>query len=155
VRARVAGGLIGVVFGVVLCWSGMADPDVIRRALLFQDAYLFLFFGSAVATSALGLALLRRTRPRALLSGTRVEVPTERVERRHITGSIVFGLGWGVSNACPGPVITQVAMGIPWAVFTFAGMLGGVWLYGHRSARDSEPATDVGAPATGGAPATA
>ena len=51
---------VGLVFGVVLSWSGMTSPDVIRSALLFEDSYLFLFFASAVATAAIGLALLRR-----------------------------------------------------------------------------------------------
>ena len=57
---RVAGLGVGLIFGIVLSWSGMTSPDVIREALLFQDSYLFLFFGSAVFTGAVGLALLRR-----------------------------------------------------------------------------------------------
>jgi uncharacterized membrane protein YedE/YeeE len=143
VRARVAGALVGVIFGVVLCWSGMSDPDVIRRALLIQDAYLYGFFASAVGTAAIGLAVLRRSRPRAVLTDQTVEVPRERVERRHITGSVLFGVGWGIANACPGPVLTQVGMGVPWAVFTLAGMAGGVWLHQRRGNRDTEPACDA------------
>ena len=59
-RPRLAGLGVGLVFGVVLAWSGMMSPDVIRNALLFEDSYLFLFFGSAVATAGIGLRLLRR-----------------------------------------------------------------------------------------------
>ena len=46
--SRAAGGLIGVVFGITLCWSGMIDPDVIREALLLENSYLYLMFASAV-----------------------------------------------------------------------------------------------------------
>src|SRR3954454_10543171 len=99
-RPRVAGGLVGVVFGVVLCWSGMSDPQVVRDALLFHSAYLFLFFGSAVAVATAGLQLLRRHRARALVTGEAVGWPRERLQRRHVTGSLIFGLGWGLSNAC-------------------------------------------------------
>ena len=49
-RQRAAGALVGVVFGIVLCWSGMADPDVIRAALLLEQSYLFLFFGLAACS---------------------------------------------------------------------------------------------------------
>ena len=67
-RERVAGAVVGAVFGIILCWSGMANPDVIRSALLFEQAYLFLFFASAVATAVVGLRILRRVRERAVLS---------------------------------------------------------------------------------------
>ena len=63
--ARAGGGLIGLVFGLTLCWSGMADPDVIRSALLFEDSYLFMMFAAAVGTATIGLLILRRLRSRA------------------------------------------------------------------------------------------
>jgi uncharacterized protein len=134
---RLAGLFIGLVFGVTLSWAGMSAPDVIRDALLFHEGYLFFMFASAVATAWAGQALLRRR------AGERLTFPRERVERRHVAGSLLFGLGWGVADACPGPIATQIGQGIPWAVFTFAGMLGGVWWF-LRAPRSSEtePATD-------------
>jgi uncharacterized membrane protein YedE/YeeE len=133
VRPRLAGLGVGLVFGIVLSWSGMTSPEVIRSALLFEDSYLFLFFASAVATAAIGLQLLRR--------GRRVSWRTERPERRHIVGSLVFGVGWGVSDACPGPIATQIGQGIGWGLWTLAGVVIGVYLFLRRS-EDSEPATD-------------
>ncbi|MEA2453789.1 MAG: uncharacterized protein QOI45_51 [Thermoleophilaceae bacterium] len=132
-RPRLAGLGIGLVFGIVLSWSGMTSPEVIRSALLFEDSYLFLFFASAVATAAIGLQLLRRER--------RVSWTTERPARRHIAGSLVFGIGWGVSDACPGPIATQVGQGIGWGLWTLAGVALGVYLFLRRS-EDTEPATD-------------
>ena len=64
-RKLAAGLLVGIVFGVVLCWSGMTSPNVIREALLFEDSYLFLFFGTAVLTSFAGLRLVRGRRARS------------------------------------------------------------------------------------------
>ena len=139
---QVAGALVGVVFGVTLSWSGMAAPDVIRGALLFQHAYLFLMFASAVLTATVGLALLRRFRDRAALTGAPLTYAREPTARRHVTGSLLFGLGWGVADACPGPVAAQIGQGVPWAVFTLAGVAGGVWLFLRRGARETEPAAD-------------
>jgi uncharacterized protein len=139
---RVAGLGVGLVFGVLLSWSGMTSPEVIREALLFEDSYLFLFFASAVVTSAVGLALLRRA---GLRSWT-----TERPERRHLVGSLVFGLGWGVSDACPGPIATQLGQGIGWALFTVAGVFFGVYLY-QRRGEETEPASELGSRAVPGA----
>ncbi|HVF78718.1 MAG TPA: DUF6691 family protein [Solirubrobacteraceae bacterium] len=92
-RTRIAGFLIGIVFGVVLSWSGMTSPEVIREGLLFEDAYLFLFFGGAVSTAFAGLWLLKRRAPRALLTGEPVQWETMRPERRHVVGSVLFGIG--------------------------------------------------------------
>jgi hypothetical protein len=135
-----AGGLIGVVFGVTLCWSGMADPDVIRGALLFEDSYLFLMFAAAVGTATLGLHVLRRVRSRALLTGDEIAWTPEPPQRRHVLGSLMFGLGWGVAAACPGPIAAQVGQGIPWALFTLAGTAAGVYAFLRLSRPETEPA---------------
>ncbi|MBN1529179.1 MAG: YeeE/YedE family protein [Thermoleophilaceae bacterium] len=138
---RLAGLGIGVAFGVVLSWSGMTSPEVIRGALLFEEAYLFLFFASAVLVSTLGLALLRRAGTRALLTGAPVSWAKEPVERRHIYGSLVFGIGWGISDACPGPIMTQVGQGIGWGLFLLLGVVIGVYAFLRRH-EDSEPAAE-------------
>jgi uncharacterized membrane protein YedE/YeeE len=142
---RLAGLLIGLVFGVTLSWAGMSAPDVIRDALLFHEGYLFFMFASAVA----GQWLLARR------AGAAWSFPRERVERRHVVGSLLFGLGWGVADACPGPIATQIGQGVPWALFTFAGALGGVWWFLRAGARETEPAGDAAGPAAAPRPAAA
>ncbi len=132
---RVAAALIGIVFGVTLSWSGLASPDTIREALLFQGTYLFLFFGAAFATSFAGLSILRRRAPRALLTGERVAWTTIRPERRHVAGSVLFGIGWGVSGACPGPIATQLGQGIVWGLPLAVGLVGGILLFGRLQSR--------------------
>ena len=128
---RLAGMVVGLVFGVVLCWSGMSDPDVIRGALLLEQSYLFLFFASAVLVASVGVHLLRRRH--AVLTGERIDWPATRPERRHILGSVLFGTGWALSAACPGPIATQLGQGIGWSLFSGAGMVAGVWLFLRRS----------------------
>jgi uncharacterized membrane protein YedE/YeeE len=136
---RVAGAIVGIFFGVVLSWTGMVSPDVIRGALLFEESYLFLFFGSAVATAFVGLRLIRgRT---ALLSGEPIEWVNERPQRRHVVGSLVFGAGWGIAHACPGPVAAQVGQGVWWAFFTLAGVVLGVYFF-LRHQEETEPAAE-------------
>ena len=127
-RTRLAGGLVGVVFGVTLSWTGLSSPEVLREGLLLDNAYLYLFFASALATSTLGLALLRRARVRALLTGEPVAWTRDAPRRNHVVGSLIFGVGWGIADACPGPIATQVGQGVLWSLFTITGVVAGIVL---------------------------
>lgn len=148
---RLAGLGIGITFGVVLSWSGMASPTVIRQALLLQSAYLYLFFASAVAVATAGLWLLRRLRARALLTGEPIRWPDQPLQRRHITGSVLFGIGWGIADACPGPIATQLGQGITWGLWTLAGALIGVYAFLRLRGVETEPAREAwGGPAASG-----
>lgn len=143
-QQRVAGALVGLVFGFMICWSGMIDPDVIRQALLFEDLYMFFFMGSAVGTAAIGMRLLARMERRAVLTDEPIAWTPEQPTRRHVVGSLLFGVGWGISGACPGPVAAQVGQGMAWGVVTLAGVLAGVWLYLRAEGSiETEPATDT------------
>ncbi len=133
---RVAGLIIGIVFGAVLSWSGMTSPEVIREGLLFESSYLFLFFFGAVTTAFIGLRILKKRAPRALLTGETVAWEPVKPERRHVVGSLVFGIGWGVSGACPGPIATQLGQGIWWGIPLTIGVVGGIVLFRRLQARE-------------------
>ena len=59
----------------------------------------------------------------------------------------MFGIGWGVADACPGPIATQVGQGVPWALFTLAGAATGIYVFLRRGRVETEPAADHAAPA--------
>jgi uncharacterized membrane protein YedE/YeeE len=126
VRVRAAAAVVGAIFGFALVWSGLTDPAVIRRGLLFEDSYLFLFFGAALGTAFVGTQALRRLRPRALLTGERVQWEVDRPDRRRLGGAVLFGIGWAVAGACPGPIVSQVGQGAWWGLFTLVGLVIGI-----------------------------
>jgi uncharacterized protein len=126
---QLTGLIVGAVFGVALSWTGMSSPEVIRGALLFEDSYLFLMFASAVATAFVGIRVLRALRARALLTGEPVGWSVAPPERRHVVGSLMFGTGWAISGACPGPIATQLGQGVAWSLFTLAGVVVGIAIF--------------------------
>ena len=144
---RAAAALIGVAFGFLLSWGQATSPDEIRQMLLLEDPYLFLMLGSGVVVASAGVRLLRRARMRALVTGEPVAWHTLRPERRHVVGSVLFGTGWAISDACPGPIAAQVGQGFAWSLFTLAGVVIGVALSLRRQER-AEPAS-APAPARG------
>ena len=133
-RSRAAAAVVGVVFGVTLCWTGLTSPVVLRDGLLFHSAYLYLFFASAVTTAFLGLRLLRARRARALLTGEPVRWAAVRPARPHVVGALLFGVGWAVADACPGPIATQLGQGVWWSLATIVGLTVGLRLAVRRQA---------------------
>jgi uncharacterized membrane protein YedE/YeeE len=125
----IGGLLAGVGFGFLISWGRLTDPDVIRRMLSLDEGYVFLMMGSVVAVGFVGVRLLRRAGRRAILTGEPVTVRTEAPQRRHVVGSVVFGLGWAVACTCPGPVTAQLGQSYVWGLFTAPGIVGGVLLF--------------------------
>src|SRR4051812_25707769 len=129
---RAAGAVIGAVFGFTLAWSGLTDPTVIRGGLLFENSYLFLLFAAALGTAFVGTQILRWVRPSALLTGERIGWTIEPPSRRRLAGAVVFGIGWGVGCACPGPIASQLGQGVWWSLFTVTGVVAGILLFLRR-----------------------
>ena len=150
---RLAATLFGVAFGFLISWGQFSDPDRIRDMLLLRDPYLYLMMFSAIAIGFAGIALLRRRRARALLTGEPIEVERTRPERRHFAGAAIFGLGWAVADSCPAPIAAQLTQGVLWSVFTIAGIFVGVEVYLRRRERvataDARRATATAYAATG------
>jgi uncharacterized membrane protein YedE/YeeE len=146
---RFAALVVGFVFGLTLSWSGMTNPDVLRDGLLFKDFYLFGFFISALVTAFIGLRVLKVLQARALLTGEPVSWTRVAPERRHVVGSLLFGIGWAVADACPGPVAAQLGQGVFWSVATAVGLVFGVWVFLRRAAVSGRVATQHGPRAFG------
>ncbi len=123
--------LAGLLFGLGLIVSGMADP---ARVLGFLDlagdwnpALAFVMAG-ALAVGLPAFAWARR-RERAAL-GQPVQWPTAtRIDRRLILGSLMFGIGWGLAGLCPGPALVLLGAGAGDAVAFVAAMLAGMVVF--------------------------
>ena len=134
-KTRIVGVMFGVGFGFLMAWAGRSDAAVIRNMLLLREARVFLVMGSAVAVAAVGLRLLRVARVRALVTGEPIAWTTDRIEKRHVIGSLLFGAGWGVAGTCPGPVAAMLGQGKLGGLFVAGGLLAGVSLQGMLARR--------------------
>lgn len=135
----------GLLFGGGLVLSGMTDPANILAFLDVGGAWnpaLALVMASAIAVAAPAFFLARR-RQRALAAATPGAVPAARrpVDRRLVAGSLVFGVGWGLSGICPGPGLLLAASGSGGALVFAAAMAAGMWLASRQrpAAADTAP----------------
>lgn len=119
--------LAGMVFGVGLIVSGMADPAKVLGFLDLAGAWdpsLAFVMAGAIAVGALAFAIARKRAVSFL--GAAMTLPMARdIDARLVIGSLVFGMGWGIAGFCPGPGLVALGMGeINALVFVVAMLLG-------------------------------
>lgn len=124
-------GLAGLLLGVGLILSGMANPAKVIGFLDVAgpwDPSLGLVMGGGLVVGSLGFALLKK-QPKTL-SGEPLNLPASRkIDLRLILGSVLFGIGWGITGICPGPGLVLLGAGIPEGVVYVASLLAGMTLY--------------------------
>ena len=127
----VAALVAGLVFGVGLIVSGMANPAKVLGFLDLAgkwDPSLALVMAGAIAVGGIGFALASR-RQRSFL-GAPMSLPAARtIDRRLIAGSLAFGVGWGLAGFCPGPALVAVGAVQMKAVVFVAAMVAGMFAF--------------------------
>lgn len=120
--------VLGMVFGLVLVKSEVVSWERIHKMFLFQEAHMFLIIGTAVIVGGLSMLLIRRFQLKDL-NGKRIAYMPKPFHKGVVLGGIIFGMGWAITGACPGPIYAQMGTGAWPAVFTFIGALFGMYLY--------------------------
>jgi uncharacterized membrane protein YedE/YeeE len=121
--------LLGIVFGIVMTKSEAVSWYRIQEMFRFQAFHMYGIIGTAVTLGVAGVALIKRFRMRDFSGNPIMFNPKEKSVLRYLIGGTIFGLGWALSGACPGPMVVNIGYGY-WAmavVFFFA--LIGTYLY--------------------------
>ena len=146
-RHNVSAFVTGLIFGIGLLVSGMANPAKVLGFLDLAGAWdpsLALVMGGAIAVGLLAFTLAGR-RQRSLL-GNPMRLPSQReLDKPLILGSLGFGIGWGLVGFCPGPALVALGAGQPKALAFVAAMLAGMALYELVERRRARAASATGA----------
>ncbi|RMX08832.1 YeeE/YedE family protein [Corticibacter populi] len=132
-----AGLLSGLVFGLGLAIAGMADP---RKVLAFLDVAgawdpsLLLVLGAAATVAMVGFRWVL-SRPAPLFDDAFHLPPRGCIDAPLLTGTALFGIGWGLAGYCPGPAIASLAFANPEAATFLPALLAGQLLYRWQAAR--------------------
>ncbi|EGW21167.1 YeeE/YedE family protein [Methylobacter tundripaludum] len=123
--------VVGLLFGLGLIISGMTDPSKVISFLDLAGAWdpsLAFVMGGAILVGA-GAFTLAKKRQRSLLGAPMQLSSATELDKGLLIGSLVFGIGWGLSGFCPGPAVVSAAAGQPKAWIFVASMLAGMALY--------------------------
>ena len=126
--------LAGLIFGLGLILSGMANPAKVLGFLDLAGAWdpsLMFVMGGAIGVAFVGFATAARRK--LTPSGQPINLPTaSRIDRPLVIGALLFGIGWGIAGFCPGPALVGVGMLEPKALLFVVAMLAGMALFEWR-----------------------
>ena len=119
---------LGIAFGIILTKSEVISWFRIRKMFLFEEAHMYLIIGSAVVVGAVSIALLKKLTMKSL-NNENISYVWKTYQKGFIYGGFLFGIGWAITGACPGPIFAQIGSGALPAIVTLAGALLGSYLY--------------------------
>ncbi len=122
--------LLGIVFGVVMAKSEAVSWYRIQEMFRFQSFHMYGIIGTAVILGILGIQLIKRLQIKDIHQQPILISDKERSVKRYLFGGLIFGLGWALTGACPGPMFVNVGYGYLTMLIVIAGALVGTYLYG-------------------------
>jgi uncharacterized membrane protein YedE/YeeE len=122
--------IIGTFFGIVMYKSEAASWFRIYEMFEFGSFHMYGIIGSALAIGVVGTQIIKRYKIKAL-GGQEMELkPKAKSVPRYLFGGILFGLGWALAGACPGPMYVLVGAGFGSIAIVIFGALIGTFIYG-------------------------
>ena len=122
--------ILGTVFGIVMAKSEAFSWFRIQEMFRFQAFHMYGIIGTAVILGAIGVALIKKFKLRDISGNPINFYPKEKSIMRYLIGGTIFGLGWALSGACPGPMVVNIGYGYLSMIVVFLFAIIGTYLYG-------------------------
>lgn len=121
---------VGVFFGIVMYKSEAASWFRIYEMFQFGSFHMYGIIGSALALGVIGVQIIKRRNIKAFGNQEMQLKPKKKSIVRYLLGGIIFGLGWALAGACPGPMFVLVGAGFYSILVVIGGALLGTFVYG-------------------------
>jgi uncharacterized membrane protein YedE/YeeE len=124
-------GLIGIVFGFVLVKSEVVSWFRIQEMFHFDSFHMYGIIGLAVLVGMISIQLIKRNNVKDL-NGDSITIPPKDASqvKRYIIGGSMFGLGWALLGACPGPMFALLGSGLSVMIVPILAAVAGTYSYG-------------------------
>jgi uncharacterized membrane protein YedE/YeeE len=120
---------IGLLFGIVLVKSQVISWFRIQEMFRLQSFHMYGIIGSAIVVGMLSILIIKRFSIKTL-SGEEVVIQSKKFSWGNVYGGLIFGLGWAITGACPGPLFAQIGSGFLITAVTLLSAIAGTWVYG-------------------------
>jgi hypothetical protein len=120
---------IGMLFGIVFVKAEIISWFRIQEMFKFQSFHMYGVIGTAVTVGIISVAIIKKYNIKTI-KGEKIIIVPKPFTKGQIYGSLLFGLGWAMTGACPGPIFAQIGAGLMSGFFILASALLGTWTYG-------------------------
>lgn len=121
--------IYGIIFGIILTKAEVISWFRIQEMFRFQSFHMYGIIGSAVVVGAISILIIKKLKLKSF-NGEEIVFPAKPYNKGLMFGGILFGLGWALTGACPGPIFAIIGNGYSVFVITLVFAIIGAWVYG-------------------------
>ncbi|WP_332026410.1 DUF6691 family protein [Kaistella sp.] len=122
--------LLGIFFGIVFTKAEVISWFRIQEMFRLQSFHMYGIIGSAILVAMISIWLIKKFNIKTIY-GEEIIFHDKEFNKGQIYGGLIFGLGWAVTGACPGPLFAQIGTGATVIVVTLLSAIAGTWVYGY------------------------
>lgn len=120
---------VGLLFGIVFVKAEIISWFRIQEMFRFQSFHMYGIIGSAVVVGLISVLIIKKFNIKTIY-GEEVEFHPKAFNKGNIIGGLLFGFGWAITGACPGPLFAQIGSGSTVIIITLLSAIVGTWTYG-------------------------
>ncbi len=121
--------LLGTVFGFILIKAEVVSWFRIQEMFRFQSFHMYGVICSAIAVGMLSVFLIKKFKVKSF-SGEEIKIEDKKFNKGNVIGGLIFGLGWAMTGACPGPLYALIGSGLPIVIVILLSAVLGTYCYG-------------------------
>ncbi len=121
--------LVGIIFGIAFTKSEIISWFRIQEMFRLQSFHMYGVIGTAVLIGIISVWLIKRFHIKTIF-GENIEFHPKMFHKGQVIGGIIFGLGWAMTGACPGPLFAQIGTGAMAVIVVLISAIAGTWVYG-------------------------
>ena len=120
---------VGVLFGIIFIKAEIISWFRIQEMFRFQSLHMYGVIGSAVIVGMISVFIIKKFNIKTIY-GEDITINTKTFNKGQIYGGLMFGFGWAITGACPGPLFAQICSGATVVIVTLLSAIAGTWTYG-------------------------
>ena len=121
--------ILGFIFGVILIKAEVISWFRIQEMFRFQSFHMYGIIGSAVVIGMISIWLIKKYKVKTI-AGEEINIASKEFNKGNVIGGLIFGLGWAMTGACPGPLYALVGSGLLIVLVALLSAVIGTWVYG-------------------------
>ena len=125
---------VGIIFGIIFVKAEIVSWFRIQEMFRLQSFFMYGVIGTAIMVGIISIQLIKKFKIKSI-EGEVITFENKEFNKGQIYGGLIFGIGWAITGACPGPLFAQIGAGFGVVFITFLSAVAGTWVYGYLKGR--------------------